>query len=180
MPVKQGHRTIFRDNHNILPVRFIGVVLLLFITISLAGQSNSRSHSTIHEVALIPGLVYDFGDKFIASSIHGHYLLSPPLLSSSIGVGVSVEYVFGKESHLTAGPAVSVNPWRNLLILYSMGITVKNDETGEGLNYFFSNHFEFVLEYEIGDHFHIGPTAGFNLSGIDNHISAGLHAGFEF
>ena len=99
-------------------------------------------------------------------------------MSKKISVGISVEYIGGEEPHLTSGPIVALHPARAFVILYSPGMSIK--KRGASVEYYFSNHFEIALEFGIGEHLHFGPSAGFSISGYDNHLSVGLHTGFAF
>jgi len=155
-------------------------IILWLFSIPAPGQSHSRNHLASNEIALVPGVVYDLGDRLFSFGIHGHYLRSPRQLSELIGLGVSIEYVSGDDPHFTAGPALTVRPWHSLVLLYSIGITRGKSESGQETEYFLSNHIELILDFDVGDHLHIGPTMGFNLSGHDTHISAGIHTGFSF
>lgn len=156
------------------------MICLVFIDIplSVSGQLGSHQHKTNNEIAFIPGLAYDLGEKGARYVVHGHYLTSSDEMSDKVSVGVSLEYLWGGDSHLTAGPVVSFKPVGELIVLYSMGITIKRETSST--EYFFSNHFEIAYEFEIGEQFHIGPSAGFSVSGYDNHFSVGLHTGFAF
>jgi len=181
MPVNQCYRVTHMIFYRIYRPVLVIVILFLLSPHSLRAQSYiNRGHLTTYEVVFVPGKVYEPGDKNFAYKLHSHFLVSPSRLSSRLAMGVSTEYIFGNDWHLTAGPVFAIHPWRNLIALYSMGVTFRNTEEGKGLEYFFSNHLEFAYEFEIGEYFRIGPSAGFNLSGYDNHISAGLYTGFTF
>lgn len=154
------------------------LALMIMLNQPALAQYHSRHEKVNFEMAVIPLVAYDLGEKGIAYGIHTHLLFPHSQLSDRIAVGAGFEYITGGEVHLTTGPVVAIHPWRNLVLVYSPGITLKRGE--EVTEYFFSSHFEAALEFEIGDHFHIGPSVGFNMSGYDNHVSGGLHTGFSF
>ena len=154
-------------------------ISILLCQLNLPAQDGDNGHRhEKNEVALVPGLVYDFSGEQLALSAHGHYLRNTGLAGERFSLGIDMEFVGGAESHFAAGPVFAINPAWNLIFLYSPGITFKSMD-GERERYF-SNHMELVAEFELGNSMHIGPSAGFNLASGDRHISVGLHAGLEF
>lgn len=155
-------------------------LLILFFCIPafLNGQSLNHRHLTRNEIAVIPGLVYDLGESKSSYVIHGHYLRSNKARGSKISTGVNFEYVAGDETHITTGPLVAIHPAGPLVILYSPGLTYKRSD--ENPDYYFSNHFEIAMEFDLGDRIHLGPSAGLSMSGYDIHFSVGIHTGFAF
>lgn len=156
----------------------VALLFLLFVPFTLSGQHSSFRHKDKNEMAVIPSMVFDLSEKNFLYSLHGHYLRSPEQLSPNILVGASMEYIFGDETHITIGPVVAIHPAGILVFLYSPGFTIKS--SSDKTEYYFSSHIEAALEFKVGGHLHAGPSAGFSLSGYDNHFSVGLHAGIAF
>ena len=177
MPASRKTKSACRSEKQFLQKIYRLIILFLLFPFSLSAQFRNHTHYDEHEFAIIPGAVYDLGSKNFAWSLHGHFLTSAGQQSESISAGISVEYIMGDETHFTAGPAVSVSPWGRLVLIYSPGITFRNGD--EGSDYYFSNHFEVAMEFELFGLIHIGPSAGFSMSGYDNHAGVGIHFGFE-
>lgn len=153
-------------------------ILLTGMPLIVSGQSFNHRHKNKNELAFIPGVVYDITDSHLSYVLHGHYLRSSEEMSSKISAGLSLEYIAGEDAHFTVGPVVALHPVGPLVLLYSPGITLKRGEDTPG--YYFSNHLEMAFEFDIGEHLHLGPSAGFSFSGYDTHFSVGLHTGFAF
>ena len=76
MQVAQNYRSKYLKFFHYFSRKILLVVLLAAIPIFLPGQQQGHRYSNrnFNEIAFIPGLVYDLGDKYSTYVWHTHYL----------------------------------------------------------------------------------------------------------
>jgi hypothetical protein len=169
----------YQMNHSDLPQKYI-----IFLTILLfSGNMNllaqhGHDHTHHREFALIPSVIIEPAEGEYTWGTHAHLLFDTGWLDHRISIGAGAEYVAGDESHVTAGPVISMTPTNHLRFLYSPGITAGGEKGSR--EFYLSNHLEVSLEFELSKRIHIGPSAGINISGSHTHLSAGIHTGYIF
>lgn len=127
-----------------------------------------------NEIGIANNLTYLGNEGELAYGLHLHYMRN--IGESPFGYGLGYEQIFDDHLHRNLSIIGSYTPGKHLFLTLSPGITFIGREKPEKT---FALHLEATYEYEIGN-IHIGPVAGYSISGHGYHISLGLHLAYAF
>ncbi len=155
------------------------ILFSLFIfcsTFSFTQEEHDHGTHDHHknEIGVANMPAYFFAQEKIYYAIHLHYVRK--IKESKFGLGLAYEKIFDPNNHHTFSAVVAYNPVGNWVVNLSPGMTIE----GANREQRFSIHGETSYEFELGEHFHIGPLLELAYDIEDWHLSLGLHIGFGF
>ena len=162
-------------------VRFLFVILFLIYGQAILAQDHNHDDlvHTDHthpknELGIANNLTYLGNEGELAYGLHLHFIRN--IGESPFGYGLGYEQIFDDHLHRNLSIIGSYTPVEHLFLTLSPGITFIGREKPEKT---FALHLEATYEYELGA-MHIGPVAGYSISGHGYHISLGLHLAYAF
>jgi hypothetical protein len=143
----------------------------------LHAQAESDAHGFDHhhkhnELAVGTGIVRFPNESSWGYGVHLHGILG---ITEWMGAGAGYEVILGEYTHHALTGLVHFHPFHPLDINVGPGLVFPDDENPA---YRFKLHAELAAVFELGEHFHLGPSLDVGLGSNDPHISLGIHVGW--
>ena len=153
-------------------------ILLLPPQANLLQAQNGKHHEAYdhhhrhHELAASAGVVYFPGEKSWGFGTHLHGILG---VTDWMGIGPGYELIVGEHIHHTVSGLFHFHPLHPLDINVGPGLVFPDEETDR---FRFKLHLELAAVFEMGEHFHLGPSLDAGIGKDDLHLTLGIHIGY--
>lgn len=159
--------------------KLFSILLLVFLPIiSLAqkmDEEDPHHHDHDHRFHIggaISG-IWLVNEKEPGLGIHLHYTYRIP--KTRLDLGLAAEGIVAEHDHMTIGITGIYNLVGGLNINLSPGYSFEAFNISEG---HLLLHIETSWEFDL-NRIHLGPSLGYAFSREDNHLSLGLHVGYD-